>query len=92
MPAKTGGKDVMKITEITKREAELIHLYTEAKEASKQFAEAVQFAALQAEATPAAVRRYISAQATEKSNELIKETEQLVMLFNAMPTVTEQAA
>lgn len=82
----------MKTQEILKRESELIHLYTEAKEASKQFTEAVQFAALQADATPAAVRRFIVALAGEKANEVVKETEQLVMLFSALTTPTEQAA
>lgn len=82
----------MKIQEVTKRENELIHLYTEAKEASKLFAEACQFAAQQAETTPPVVRRYIAALASEKANAVIAETEQLVLLFQAMPTVTEQAA
>jgi hypothetical protein len=79
----------MKIDEITKREAELIRLCVEAKETSKQFAEAVQFAALQAEASPAVVRRYIAALANEKANTVIAEAGQLVMLFNAMPSLTE---
>lgn len=82
----------MKIEAITKGEAELIRLCTEAKEASKLFTEAVQFAALQADTSPAVVRRYITALATEKANVLAYETEQLSLLFNSMPTVTGQAA
>lgn len=81
----------MKIAEVTKREAELIHLYTEVKEASKTFAEACQIAALQAGASPAVVRRYITALASEKANAVIAETEQLTMLFKALPTVQAQA-
>lgn len=82
----------MKIEVVTKSESELIHLYTEAKEASKLFAEACQSIALQAETTPPVVRRYIAALASEKTSSVIVETEQLVMLFTALPTVTEQAA
>lgn len=80
----------MRTEEIAKRETELIHLCTEAKEASKQFSEAVQFAALQAETTPAIVRRYITALASERANEVVKETEQLVILFASMSTLTAQ--
>lgn len=80
----------MKANEVTKREMDLINLYTEAKEASKQFSEAIQFAAIQAETTPAVVRRYIVAISGEKANQVVNETEQLVMLFNAMPTVQGQ--
>lgn len=58
----------MKIDEVTKREAALIVAYTEAKEASKQFAEACSFAAIQAETTPGVIRRYIAAVAGEKAN------------------------
>ena len=79
----------MKTQEILKRETELIHLYTEAKEASKQFSEAVQFAAEKAEASPAVIRRYIAALASEKANQVVAETEQLTLLFNAMPSLTE---
>lgn len=57
----------MKLNEVTKREAELIRLCMEAKEASKLYAEAVQYAAMQAEASPAVVRRYIAALASEKA-------------------------
>lgn len=79
----------MKANEVTKRETDLVNLYTEAKEASKQFSEAVQFAAIQAETTPAVVRRYIVAIAGEKANQVVSETEQLTLLFNAMPSLTE---
>lgn len=82
----------MKIAEIKKRENELIRLYSEAKEASKTFAEAVQYTALQAEARPAVVQRYIVALASEKANIAAHEAEQRVMLFNALPTVMEPAA
>lgn len=82
----------MRIEEVTQREAELIRLYTDAKEASKLFAEACQFAAIQAETTPSVVRRYIAALAGEKANEIAKETEQLVMLFTALPTVQGRVA
>lgn len=82
----------MNIQEITKRENDLICLYNDAKEASKQFSEAVEFAALQADTSPAVVRRYITALASEKASALAYETEQLSLLFNSMPTVTEQAA
>jgi hypothetical protein len=81
----------MRIEEIAKREGELILLCTEAKDASKQFSEAVQFAALQAETTPAVVRRYITALASERANEVVRETEQLVILFASMPTLAAQA-
>lgn len=82
----------MKIQEVTKREAELIRLYGEAKEASKLYIEAIQFAALQADTLPAVVRRYIAALASEKANAVAKEAEQMVLLFNAMPTVQGQVA
>lgn len=85
-------KDTMLISEIKRREADLINLYTEAKDASKQFAEAIQFAALHAETTPAVVRRYIAALASEKANLVAHETAQLGMLFDSIPTVTEQVA
>ena len=78
----------MRIEEIAKREGELILLCTEAKEASKAFAEAVQFAAMKADTTPAVVRRYIAALASDKANEVGKETEQLVILFASMPTLS----
>jgi len=80
----------MKTTEIMKREASLIELCVQAKEAGKAFAEACQFAALQAETTPAVVRRYIAALAGEKANVVQNETEQLAMLFTALPTVQGQ--
>lgn len=80
----------MKTREVMKREADLINLYTEAKEASKQFSEACQFAALQAETTPGVVRRYIAAIASEKANQVVEETAQLTMLFTALPTVQGQ--
>ena len=82
----------MKTAEVTKREQNLIHLCTEAKDASKQFAEAIQYAALQAEMSPSAVRRYITALASEKANVVANETEQLAMLFTALPTVQGQVA
>lgn len=82
----------MKTYEILKRERELMVLCEAAKESSKQFSEACQFAALKADTTPAVVRRYIVAMASEKANTLEKEAEQLTMLFQALPTVTEQAA
>jgi len=82
-------KDTMLISEIKKREADLIHLCTKAKEASKAFAEAVQYVAEKAEASPAVVRRYIAALASERANQVVSETEQLTLLFNAMPTLTE---
>jgi len=78
----------MRIDEITKRETELIRLCADAKDASKQFAEACQDAALAADTSPAVVRRYIAALASEKANTVARETEQLVMLFNAIPTVS----
>lgn len=61
----------MLISEITKREASLIELCVQAKEAGKAFAEACQFAAL----------------AGEKANVVASETEQLSMLFASLPTV-----
>lgn len=82
----------MRTIEITTREANLIELCLNAKEASKQFAEAVQYAAMQAEASPAVVRRYIQALASEKANTVAHEASQLALLFDTMPTVTEQAA
>lgn len=82
----------MKIAEITKRETDPICLYNEAKEANKQLTEAIQFAALQADTSPAVVRRYIAALASDKANAVIAETEQLAMLFQALPTVQGQVA
>jgi hypothetical protein len=82
----------MKIHEITKRETDLICLYNDAKEANKQLAEAIQYAAVQAEASPAVVRRYIVALASEKANTVIAEAGQLMMLFDAMPTMQGQVA
>lgn len=78
----------MKIEAITKREAELIRLYGEAKEASTMFSETCKFVAQQAETTPKVVRIYITALASEKANVLANETAQLVILFDSMPTVT----
>ena len=80
----------MRTIEITKRETDLISMYNEAKEANKQFSEAVQFAAIHAETTPAVVRRYIVAIAGEKANQVVNETAQLAMLFTALPTVQGQ--
>ena len=80
----------MNIAEVTKREAELIRLYGEAKEASIMFTEACKFAARQADTTPPVVRRYIAALASEKANTVIAETEQLVMLFQSLPTMQAQ--
>lgn len=37
--------------------------------------------------TPAVVRRYIAALASEKANVVANETEQLQMLFTSLPTV-----
>lgn len=83
----SGGKGTMKTAEVTKRETDLISMYNEAKEASRQFSEACAVAALHAETTPAVVRRYIVAIAGEKANQVVNETEQLSMLFLALPTV-----
>ena len=77
----------MKLEEIAKRETHLIGLCVDAREASKQFAEAIQFAAEKAEASPAVVTKYIKALANEKANTVAHEASQLSMLFNAMPTV-----
>jgi hypothetical protein len=81
----------MNITAITKREANLIELCVQAKEAGKAFTEACQFAASEAETTPAVVRRYIAALAGEKANAVMTETAQLTMLFTSLPTVTTVA-
>ena len=78
----------MKISEITSREDDLIRWCNEAKEASAQFTEAVKFAAVKAETSPAVVRRYIVAMANEKANTVAHEASQLAMLFDAMPTLT----
>lgn len=68
----------MKIEEVTRREAELIHLYIEAKGASKLFAEACQSVALQADTSSPVVRQHIEALVREKAHTKIVETESLV--------------
>lgn len=84
----------MKTQIVTKHERRLIELYEAKQEAAKEYAEAVQFTAQEAETTPAVVGKYIRALASEKANEVIKETEQLQQLFLALPTLTatEQVA
>lgn len=82
----------MRIEEVAKREAELMRLYSMAKEASDDFSDACKQVAALAETTPKVVRTYVTAMVSEKVNTVIAETEQLVMLFNAMPTVQTQVA
>lgn len=79
----------MKTSEITQRESHLIELYHAKQEATTQYTEAIQYAALQAETSPAVVSRYIRAMATEKANAVAHEAAQLAMLFDAIPTLTE---
>lgn len=77
----------MKISAITTREHDFICLYNDAKEASKQFQEAIQRTAQIADTTPAVVRKYIAALASERANTVIKETEQLSLLFRLIPSL-----
>lgn len=77
----------MNISEVRKREQALIALYDRAKDASQSYSDACKAAADLADTTPAVVRRYIAALASDKANTVMAEAEQLTMLFTALPTI-----